>query len=686
MKIINLLAKPIQLNSTAEKITGCIISLLFLGSLIWLDFLVIGEFNPFFLTTLIALALIFALIVYFKLYRAFLRNSIVSFAVSVYLGITAMILFKPEDSLFQNQIAAAPVITRISILLIFSGIAAFILGILTEQLGDEFHPESFTRNLLTCGALFFTFYIYMISETFFYSYKELLYTVLDFAPYFLIKTILYSLVAAFLLCTLRNKANQFFTKLLIGILLCFYAQYLFMNSSLAKVGEAVEWDEMKPQMIWNALIWVCILAFPFVLELIFSRSETLQPVLSKIWVAVPAFIGGIQLVALIGLASTNLSAFHRSGASALTGTDQFKISPNQNAVTFIVDMADQKDFEKVQNSNPERLAFLKDFTCYTNTAMEYDCTFLAIPSMLTAARCYPEGSLMEWYATIFHDEPAETFYGRLHDNHYSVRIYGDFMINSKYGELDGKAENCQPVTRNEIIIDKKLLYRECEIMSAYRALPLFLKPSLEPYILFGKDAVTLANGCIYYNHDFLEHTKLTYSDEQNSFIIQHIDGMHGITVEESLVILEAYLAQMKELNVYDSSLIIITADHGEHNEPDNMPIWYIKRPYETNDSMQYCDAPISLTDYAATCLDAIGLYEEKDEEILGRSIYNIPENEQRKRLVFQRPDFRYGKEIPKAPYGYAYWLGYSYTGTKKDLMEHEINDPPDVLLLIDFSG
>ena len=688
---IELLTKPFHLNSTAERIVGCIISLLFLGSFTWLDFQIIGGFNLVFLELLIALAVIFVLILFFKLYRVFLRNSFLTFAISMYLGISAMIRFRPNKQLFENQNAAVPVITWIAFLLLFSGIAAFVLGILTEMFGDGFHPENFKKNLLTCGAVYFTVYVFLISETYYYNYKELLYTFLDFAPFFLIKTILYSLVTALLLCTLRNKENQFFTKLLNGLLLCIYVQYLFMNKSLAQLGETVEWNEQKSQMIWNAFIWVGILAFPFLLDFILSKSETLKQILPKIWTAIPAFIGSIQLVALIGLVSANLSALNTTGASCLSGTDQFKVSPNQNAVTFIVDMADQKKFEEIQKNSPERLAFLKDFTYYTNTAMEYDSTYLSIPSMLSAARCYPDGSVTEWYNTIFQDEPANTFYGRLRDNQYSVRIYGDFLYFRNYSMLDWKIKNYHPVTRNEIIIDKERLYNECEVMSAYRALPLFLKQYLEPYVAFGKDTVKFANACVTDNISFMEQNQLTYSDEEKSFIIQHFEGMHmrevpGDGLEGSIAILDSYIAQMKKLNVYDSSLIIITADHGNHRKPDNMPIWYIKRPYETNDSMQYCDAPISLTDYAATCLDVLGLYEEKDEEILGRSIYDIAEGEQRKRTVFQRPDFPYGKDVPKAPHGYYYWLGYSYIGTKADLTEHEINDPPDSLFLLDFKG
>ena len=118
-----------------------------------------------------------------------------------------------------------------------------------------------------------------------------------------------------------------------------------------------------------------------------------------------------------------------------------------------------------------------------------------------------------------------------------------------------------------------------------------------------------------------------------------------------------------------------------------MPIWYIKPAGAHGTETQTCSAPIWHTDYVATCLDTAGLLQDGEEELFGRSIYQIDENEQRQRLVFQRSQFSYTGKVNFKRYSEASHpgalFGYYFTGTKEDLVKHEENDPPDVLIELD---
>ena len=86
-------------------------------------------------------------------------------------------------------------------------------------------------------------------------------------------------------------------------------------------------------------------------------------------------------------------------------------------------------------------------------------------------------------------------------------------------------------------------------------------------------------------------------------------------------------------------------------------------------------------------LNAAGLSEEGDEAIFGRSIFEIPEDEQRTRLVFQRKPFSNIDKITwqrrSADNYFGVLFGYYYTGTKEDLEQHELNDPPDLVVETD---
>ena len=357
------------------------------------------------------------------------------------------------------------------------------------------------------------------------------------------------------------------------------------------------------------------------------------------------------------------------------GDDQFVVSANKNIVTFILDMADQSAFESAYAERPEAFGCLKDFTYYTNTAMLYDSTFQSVPSMLTATRYYAEEEDPEWYEKIRNDAPAVTFYDRLHQAGYAVNVYGDFMFD--FSPMDGCFDNLRLITRQFAEVNSKALYDSINTVNTYRALPLCLKRFSEPSVTLGNNAVRVVNQSVTDNSEFLEKTELTADSSKNYFIVQHLIGLHGdpdekTQVTECLALLEQYFSQMKQLGVYDDALIIVTADHGYHNQPKNMPIWYIKVPHTEQDAIRFCNAPISLTDYAATVLQAAGLSQDGDEALFGRSFFEIAEDERRERMVFQRQPFCTNET--------GYFFGYKYTGTKEDLSEHEMHDPPDWII------
>jgi hypothetical protein len=198
--------------------------------------------------------------------------------------------------------------------------------------------------------------------------------------------------------------------------------------------------------------------------------------------------------------------------------------------------------------------------------------------------------------------------------------------------------------------------------------------------------------CIMHNRQYIDALHLTKADnDKNYFIVEHLLGAHWQTGEEMpariyscLELLRKYISQLKELGVYDDAVIIITADHGKHYSPDNIPIWYIKRAGEHHNSMQTSSAPIHHSDYLATVIDTAGLKNDSDAGLFGRSIYDIAENEQRERLVFQRFGFEYVGEIDFKrcldPHHRGAAYGYYFTGTCEDLKKRESEGPPDILI------
>ncbi len=119
---------------------------------------------------------------------------------------------------------------------------------------------------------------------------------------------------------------------------------------------------------------------------------------------------------------------------------------------------------------------------------------------------------------------------------------------------------------------------------------------------------------------------------------------------------------MKELGVYDDSLIIIISDHGIHDGVDGIsfpkastPLFLIKEQNINRNEICLNNSPIYHEDIIPTILVNCGLYYEGDEKIIGNSIYDFKEGDLRERIWYDR-DFN-SDSI----------LAFSYTGNTEDL-------------------
>ena len=688
MKFVRLLTSPIPCSERRQKLLGILavfVMLLSGGTISVLTYECPAAI------VIPASAVLGFLLIRFRLHLLMFRLPLATHSIAIYAGYLSLRFLKLNETLMGNFVDLLLSLTFLFSFFFYALLTELLLGILLRLFGTEPHPELFPRLCIVSGSLLFTISLFLTADSFFGNSDELIYIFLTFAPYYLLVTLLGAPALAALLCLFREKHLHRFTCTLIGLLLCMYCQYMFMNSMLPRldyVGQ-VEWDTKTGECIVNLLIWIVLFALPFIL---FYTMRKKKPSLAKLPVLLSGAIGAVQLLTLIVLMCTSDKVFTGYATESLNADDQFVVSQHDNVIVFVLDMADQDLFEEAYAADPAPFACLKDFTYYTNTAMPYDSTYHSIIAMLTDAQTYPQTDIYEWYQEICNAVPSQTFFQRLHDNQYTVNLYGQFMPKD-YTVLQGYADNLAAQIDDNIEIDRFFLYNCLDTMTAYRVMPLFLKRFFQPDVSLGNDAIHYPHSCIHRNTDFLEYTDLRTSETDNNyFIMQHLKALHtGVVPPEHipicLEILNKYFKQMQELGVYDDALIIVTADHGIHNQPENMPIWYMKKPHETGTEIRYNSAPITLTDLPATVLDEMGMFRPEDADVLGRPISQIAEDEARERLVFQRRYFCDPSLVPFQRYDpeefFGSFFGYYYTGTKKDLGKRELAEGPDILLETD---
>ena len=593
---------------------------------------------------------------------------------------------------------AAKVLTSVSCGIFILTLADIFLSVILRPLcGKRAVRKGFVKALAAFFPLFFTIFAYLPLELFLNNRKDFFVSFPDIAPYFFVKTIVFTLLASVAACVFKEKVFRVVCAIAVGLSLGCYCQYVFMNSVLPQtLGEPVDWDSMTTRKLINAVIWLVILVLPTVYVIVCNKVKAMgkNAAVKNGHLILNAFVGGVQVLSLAILMISSASSLFSSEKYILDNSQQFTVSSKKNVITFILDASDRHYFDKAFEQSPEKFDFLKDFTYYTNACMMYDSTYLSIPQMLSGTTELPQTTIKSWFTKAWSSESCEAFYSRLHDADYQVNFYGDFCYGYEYDPLAGKVDNCVKMSDDDMKIDKQALFDSFNSLSSYRYMPLMFKKNYEITTKDLNSSVDIENSCIMDNNEYLSDLELKKSDsDKNYFIVEHLMGTHleagkvSDNVVVCLDILKSYISQLKEMGVYDDSVIIITGDHGTHGSADNMPIWYIKTAGAKNDKMQYSTAPIHHMDYVATCVDAAGIKKDGDDKLFGRSIFQIGENEKRQRLVFQRSEFEYVGPVNWKKYSDSSHrcaaFGYYFTGDREDLAKHEKTDPPDILLELD---
>lgn len=550
---------------------------------------------------------------------------------------------------------------------------------------SAFSGKRFLSALLPTGVLSFMFFVFLPSDSYFANAMDFGFPYQAFIFVLLAAMLVAALAAAFIMSAMREGAYKTLYALFMGLSLCVYIQYMFLNANLKLIdGETMRWEEHIPFAVITGIVWLAILAMSVV------TAFKWEKVWEKLRVFLPAGLGAIQAIALIITIFSAGSGAFTFNVCYMSAEEQFTVSQKDNVVVFILDAVDNKYFKKLVDEKPEVFSGYEDFTMYTNTCSVFDSTPTSITQMLTGMDFSIELTGRDWYETAWESERTREFFKRFHDADYVVNGY---TIESDSEEhYKGLFDNCKnrDVKGLELgmgSVDNSLIFTNFCKLSLYRSLPFALKRfSGADSISFGGAVRFEDNAVCYANWDFDDNLRLSESENNsNYFITQHLNGTHPPCMNEMaeteylLEILGKYIKQLKELGLYDNSTIVITSDHGEHNDasPDRAatPIFMVKRKGETKPAMTFSSAPVYHEDFQATLLDLAGLYDKNtDEAMFGTSVLNIPEDAERTRVWYDRGyDVSYPK-VPTMSYAATWaWSGcniyreYTYTGDTAEL-------------------
>ncbi len=453
----------------------------------------------------------------------------------------------------------------------------------------------------------------------------------------------------FLLCWIPGgKLHAWISSLYCGLALAFYLQGNYLNTDLGtQGGTGVKWAKYSGSALTDLLVFVLIMLIPFLVHF-FSR---------KLWRRLVVFLPVLLFIMqMVPLGVTIYHAYREQlgiTEGYIVRKDREYVLGKENIVVFILDQTGPEEMEKMLAKYPDVLDEFQDFEYFDNFNTEYVGTFPAAAYLMTHTAYDPEKHPNDYFIEAWTSDDTRSFFGRMKEDGWEIRLfhsskYGSGELKNEYGYISN-VEKIEKLTNFTI---NPVTYRRLIDLSFYRYFPLIMKA---PFWIYTADLNRMRNlpeneqtwNKLESVEKFMKNG-LTAEDEGKVYVTYHYRGSHWpfeigkdgmlsdkmVGVEEQLaghfLLIREYLQQMKEAGIYDTSSIIITADHGNFDYPHS--IFLIKPAGQRQDRMTFSHAPVSQSDYMATIAGLAGL----DGPDFGPSVFDIPENAKRLRCSAQR--------------------------------------------------
>ena len=505
--------------------------------------------------------------------------------------------------------------------------------------------KSILTLILCVLALAFTAFIFAPIEQYMLNQSEMWFNLGDIVPPAGLCFLALSALLIGLGCLLPQHGRRVLSALVLGLTVCLYLQGNFLNPDYGELdGRQVAWGNYTVYAVADTLFWVAV---PALFVTLAVKKRKLFHTASR---GVAAALLIIQAVTLATVLLTHPIETRR-GDWIVSDKNQFVLGEEANTVVFVVDACDTTYIPRIQAEDPDALDALDGFTYYSDYAGAYSKTKMGMPYILTQVWYENDQTIEDYIDQCFEGVPL---YHALEQDGWDVRIYTAESYASQ--RMIGTADNI--LRANLTVGSTPKLFAKMMQFVGVRYLPHLLKPACVFYSGdFGFYKASDAEYQPYFKDNFLFRDRLAADGVSTkagkSFVVYHINGSHlpcnmnenGANVgnwnttacEQTKgvlrTILTPYLEQMKALGIYDTSNIIITADHGRFDEGPSSPVMLLKKAGERGE-LKTNAAMASVSDLHATLYKLCGL--ESDAP----AIFELDENENRVRRYLYYPTTR----------------------------------------------
>lgn len=523
----------------------------------------------------------------------------------------------------------------------------------------NYDKKAIIQKLITSAFvnIFVTFTLFFFSplEVFLGNTNEFIFSLGDVWWILFLFSFGAALALTLIAVALPKTVSLIFNAIVFALGIGAYVQSNFLNGSMGSLtGEG---DTYSNTLVYvNLGVWIFIvIAFivATVLVIKFKKSDIFK---KGIYFVASALIA-MQLTAFV------VASFSTNGTANyfyLTDKGQYELANGKNTIIFIVDTCDGAYVDRLVKENPEALEGLDGFIYYPDAVTTHSRTYPSLPYLLTGEVCHFDKP----YVDYVNDAHAGSSY--LSDINSTGANIGLYTKNQYIGEANRQyVGNASDYEGNAKTSFKGTCYWLSR-MSLYRNAPYNFK-SVFTYTDqdVNEGCVSLPGKCymqqdIELYNDMKKQGISTTDDYDKAFRLYHLWGAHpGGSFNRELEVvgrgntdayeaalgdfklIREYIAEMKELGIYDDSTIIITTDHGLSKSTDDANPFEINRtvrglmmvkPAGTEGKVGVTtnEAPVCHADLFATVIDSF----DGNTEDYGKTIYEYKEGDERTRLYY----------------------------------------------------
>lgn len=427
--------------------------------------------------------------------------------------------------------------------------------------------------------------------------------------------ILYMIIVfAFLMCiylllyfVLEKKNIKIYKIILIISFVAFlyiYIQGNYFVGALPQLnGDIIDWSKYGNQNVISILIFL----FVVIVELILIKKYKLDKTI-KINCYMTIIVFFMLLTSFISILC-NKEIYNDKSIEIATVKNINNVSKDKNFFIFLVDSVDSREFYNVVNNSLLYKDTFNDFTYYPDTTSGYLFTRDSIPFILSGIWYQEEKDFVDYYNDAFNDSKL---FKELSKNNYNMNFY-EYEIYSNNRDFE-KFDN---IVFYDDKINKLSLFKQFTKYALFKYLPYSLKKyskietanfdsckiekDLDYFKWSNKEAYNnLVNNKLeiiddkYFQFLHIEGGHVPFDYDENVNIIEN--GTYSQKLTTVLKIISEFIERLKDNNVYDNSVIIVLADHGEgKNTLRQNPILYIKGINEHHE-MYVSDIPVAYED------------------------------------------------------------------------------------------